>query len=106
MKKTNLAIIAIVFALLAISIITIEPTPAKASNNASPSAMSTPRKIQPRKPKSFQEISGIGMELTSRRKQTRRTAQYNPKEIGIDKVRRNKQLGDTATHERRRRPRN
>lgn len=43
-------------------------------------------KIKPKKPEGFQEVSGIGMEVTLRRNRPNQTqAQYNPKELQINK---------------------
>jgi hypothetical protein len=54
------------------------------------------RTRKPKKPNNFQEVSGIGMEVTSvRKKPTVKSAQYNPKEVGIDKVKGNKSANFT-----------
>ncbi len=40
----------------------------------------------PKKPAGFQEVSGIGMEVTLRKNKSTTQAQYNPKELQIDQV--------------------
>lgn len=50
------------------------------------SGAKTTAKIKPEKPEDFQEVSGIGMEVTVRRKSSNQIqAQYNPKELQINK---------------------
>lgn len=132
MKKANLTIIATAIATFVISMIAFQPTTIEASNNVSPSATPSPRKIRktsrqsievendethlmrkpitkvkskkstykeggvndtthrtrkikPKKPAGFQEISGIGMEVTSSKKSGQAEVQYNPKELSVDK---------------------
>jgi hypothetical protein len=47
----------------------------------------THRTRKPKKPNNFQEVSGIGMEVTSvRKKPSLNSAQYNPKELGVDNI--------------------
>ncbi|MBX7170490.1 MAG: hypothetical protein K1X72_05990 [Pyrinomonadaceae bacterium] len=44
-------------------------------------------KIKPNKSKGFTEVSGLTQETQYRRKHSRRkSAQYNPKEVGINKI--------------------
>ena len=43
-------------------------------------------KIKPKNPKGFTEVSGLSIETQRRRRPRRKSAQYNPKEIGIDKI--------------------
>ena len=145
MKKVNLIIIATIIATFAIAMFAFQTIKTEASNNVSPLASATPRKIRkmprqtievendethrtpktvakgkttipssvtrktkvkPKKPNSFQEISGIGME--ARKHPRRKSAQYNPKEVGIDKVVRRKASKNEVsieTLERRKNPR-
>ncbi|MCU0240678.1 MAG: hypothetical protein MUC29_14655 [Pyrinomonadaceae bacterium] len=59
------------------------------------------RKRKPKKPNNFQEVSGIGMEVTSIKKNTKRkSAQYNPKEVGIDKIKAKKPANFTSAEGR------
>jgi hypothetical protein len=59
------------------------------------------RKRKPNKPNNFQEVSGIGMEVTSvRKKPTAKSAQYNPKEVGIDKIKAKKSANFTSAEGR------
>ena len=131
MKIRNLTIMATIIATLVISMFAFQPTATEASNNVSPTATPSPRKIRklpkqsievendethitrksgtkvktkkpgyreggqntttnrtrkPKKPNNFQEVSGIGMEVTSVKKnRKRKAALYNPKEVGVDK---------------------
>ncbi len=130
MKKADLTIIAVITGMFVVAMFAIQPT-TEASNNVSPTATPSPRKMRktpkksievendethltrksgtkvktkkpaykeggvndtthrmrkPKKPNNFQEVSGIGMEVTKVKKNTKRKpAQYNPKEIGIDR---------------------
>lgn len=43
-------------------------------------------KIKPKNPKGFTEVSGLSIETQRRRRPRRKSAQYNPKEVGIDKI--------------------
>ena len=59
------------------------------------------RKPKINKPQGFQEISGIGMEVNSRSKNPRRkSVQYNPKEVGIDKIKSKKPTNFTSAEGR------
>jgi hypothetical protein len=61
----------------------------------------THRTRKPKKPSNFQEVSGIGMEVTSvRKKPTVKSAQYNPKEVGIDKIKTKKSANFTGAEGR------
>ena len=124
MTKFNLTVIATIIATFAIAMFAFQPTITEASNNVSPLASATPRKIRkmPRrqtievendethrtqktvtkvktkKPNGFQEISGIGMERGKNPR--RKSAQYNPKEIGIDKIKAKKTTSFTSAEGR------
>ena len=121
MKKVNSIIIATIIATFVFSMFAFQPTETEASNNVSPLASATPRKIRkmPRrqtievendethrtkktvtkvktkKPNGFTEVSGLTMEA-SRKNPRRKSAQYNPKELGIDKIKPKKPTSFTA----------
>ena len=112
MKKVNLTIVATIITTFVISMFAFQPTKTEASNNVLPSATPSPRRIKPKKPTGFDpylEIEGVKAKKPTnnksgassggnRRKQPHQTsAQYNPKEIGIDKVARRKASGSSGT---------
>ncbi len=98
MKKFNLTVIATIIATFIFSMFAFQPTTTEASNNALPSATPSPRGIRPKtiqspitKIKAKKPVlSGVGdldNQAARRSKQPRRkSAQYNPKEVGIDKI--------------------
>lgn len=58
-------------------------------------------KIKSKKPSGFSEVSGLTQETQYRRKHSRRkSAQYNPKEIGIDKIKARKPTSFTSAEGR------
>jgi len=109
MKKANSIIIATIIATFVISMFAFQPTKTEASNNILPLATPSPRKvitkrktstkvwehsnipssnakIKPKKPTSFTEVSGLSVETQRRKHPRRKSSQYNPKEVGIDKI--------------------
>lgn len=101
MKKANVTIIATIITAFGITMFAFQPTATEASSNIEPSANPTPRKIRAvptstrepirkiraKHPTNYQEGGG-GSDLLVRRKpkRQRNAAQYNPKEVGIDKI--------------------
>ena len=55
-------------------------------NKVKPSKNPTSQKIEPRKSKGFTEVTGLDIQVERRKHSRRKSAQYNPKEIGIDKI--------------------
>lgn len=94
MKKANSIIIATVIATFVISIFAIQPTTTEASSKISPTATPSPRTKRPKtiqspkpiqssitksktkaKKTGFQEVSGIGMEVTRKKQPRKRNTQ-------------------------------
>ena len=57
-------------------------------------------KIKPRNPKGFTEVSGLSIETQRRKRPRRKSAQYNPKEVGIDKIKGKKPTSFTSAEGR------
>jgi hypothetical protein len=92
MTKANLTIIATIIATFVISMIAFQPTAIEASNNVSPTATPSPRNIK-KMPRQQIEVENDETHLT--RKVTTKIKAKKPMA----------NLGDTATHERRKQPR-
>jgi len=92
MKKANLIIIATIIGTLVISIVTFQPTATEASNNVSPTATPSPRKIR-KTPRQTIEVENDETHLKTKVK-TKKPAY---KEGGVN---------DTTTRKSRRKRRN
>lgn len=123
MKKANLTIIATIIATFVFSMFAFQPTITEANDNVSPTATPSPRKmitkrktskgvwehsnippsnakIKPKKPKNFTEVSGLSVETQRKHPRRKSSAQYNPKEVGIDKIKAKKSTSFTSAEGR------
>ena len=60
----------------------------------------TTAKIKAKKPKGFTEVTGLDIQVERRKKPHRKSAQYNPKEVGIDKIKARKPKSFTSAEGR------
>lgn len=89
MKKVNLTIIATIIATFVISMFAVQPTVTEASNNVSPSATPSPRKIK-KTPKQSIEVENDETHLTRKPITKVKTKKAGKSEVSIETLERRK----------------
>lgn len=117
MRKSNAIIIATILATFIVSMYAFSPTKTEASNSVLPSATPSPRKIRKisgdgttnhfrtktkrtNRPKGFTEVTGLDIQVERRKNPRRKSAQYNPKKVGINKIKAKKPTNFTSAEGR------